>query len=249
MASKIGRTYARCTVCDMDFVISHGGASHVASHVKSMRHKQKGLALEQSSKMTNYSTSKPASPTSKSDPLSVIRAETLFALFLVEHNLPLSASDHAGLLFRAMFPDSRIAKDYGCARSKTTDIVRVCGSEVGSQLAMDMRSGPFVLGTDGSQEGGEKYFPIVVTVERDLKHHTELLSISTCEGSATGEAIFGLLQEELKVYDINWSNCLSLLVDNANVMTGKHKGSLHLSGRKIKKFTWLAVSATSFIWL
>ena len=67
------------------------------------------------------------------------------------------------------------------------------GSEVGSQLTMDMRSGPFVLGTDSSQEGGEKYFPIVVTVERDLKHHTKLLSIPTCEGLATGEAIFGLL--------------------------------------------------------
>ena len=100
---------------------------------------------------------------------------------------------------------------------------------------MDMRSGPFVLGTDGSQEGGEKYFPIVVAVERDLKHHTKLLSIPTCEGLATGEAIFGLLQEKLKVYDINWSNCLSLVVDNANVMTGKHKGVIAFVREKNKE--------------
>ena len=42
----------------------------------------------------------------------VIHFELLFASFLIEHNIPLSASDHAGPLFRKMFPDSELAKKY-----------------------------------------------------------------------------------------------------------------------------------------
>ena len=126
-----------------------------------------------------------------------------------------------------MFPDSEIAKSYASGRTKTTQIITTCGSEVSAELAADMRN--------GSPEGGEKYFPIVVTVERDNKHRTELLSIPTCDGSATGENIYNLLDNELKVYDIRWSNCLSLVVDNANVMTGYNKGVIAYVRKQVQK--------------
>ena len=54
--------------------------------------------------------------------LKVIGAEVKFTGFLLEHNLPIAASDHAGPLFRSMFPDSKIAHYYGCARTKTSII-------------------------------------------------------------------------------------------------------------------------------
>ena len=44
----------------------------------------------------------------------MIRAETLFTSFLVEHNCSISAADHAGKLFREMFPGNPVAKDYKC---------------------------------------------------------------------------------------------------------------------------------------
>jgi hypothetical protein len=47
----------------------------------------------------------------------VTNAEVLFTNFLIEHNVPIAVSDHAGSLFRKMFPDSEIAKKYGCART------------------------------------------------------------------------------------------------------------------------------------
>ena len=49
-----------------------------------------------------------------------ICVETLFAHFLVEHNIALSASDHAGEMFRNMFPNSKIAKSYASGRTKIT---------------------------------------------------------------------------------------------------------------------------------
>lgn len=45
-----------------------------------------------------------------------IKSEVLFTSFLVEHNIPLSAADHAGALFKQMFPDSDIASKCSCAR-------------------------------------------------------------------------------------------------------------------------------------
>ena len=47
--------------------------------------------------------------------LQVTNAETLFTNFLIEHNVPIAVSDLAGPLFRKMYPDSEIAKKYGCA--------------------------------------------------------------------------------------------------------------------------------------
>ena len=43
---------------------------------------------------------------------SVIRAEVLFAYFLGEHHLAFQLGDHCTKLFRLMFPDSSIAKDF-----------------------------------------------------------------------------------------------------------------------------------------
>ena len=43
---------------------------------------------------------------------SVIRAEALFAYFLGEHHLAFQLEDHCTTLFKLMFPDSSIAKDF-----------------------------------------------------------------------------------------------------------------------------------------
>ena len=59
-----------------------------------------------------------------SDDYSVINAEALFTKFLIEHSIPLSASDHAGPLFKSMFPVSEIVNKYSFARTKTTTIIK-----------------------------------------------------------------------------------------------------------------------------
>ena len=220
VASKIDSTYARCTACEIDFKISHGGIADVSKHVKSVQHIAKAAALKNSTPLGHF-----LETCDKSVDNRVIRAEVMFTAFLGEHNVPLAASDHAGNLFRSMFPNNDIAEAYSCARTKTAAIVKELGADSKAELAQCMQRGPFVLGTDGSQEGEEKYFPIVVSAldpEGNIK--TELLSVPTCETSATGENIFGLLDSELKVFDLSWKNCLAFVTDNANVMVGSKKG-------------------------
>ena len=40
--------------------------------------------------------------------------------FLAEHNLPFATADHLGPLFKAIFPDSKIAKAYSCESCNST---------------------------------------------------------------------------------------------------------------------------------
>ncbi|XP_062893834.1 dephospho-CoA kinase domain-containing protein isoform X1 [Mobula hypostoma] len=55
----------------------------------------------------------------------VTRAEVYFTSFIAEHNLPFQVCKHTGKLFRKMFPDSDIAKNYACSSTKTAAIVKV----------------------------------------------------------------------------------------------------------------------------
>ena len=43
--------------------------------------------------------------------------------FLVEHNLPFAVTDHLSPLLHNIFSDSDIAKNYACARTKTTCVI------------------------------------------------------------------------------------------------------------------------------
>ena len=49
----------------------------------------------------------------------VMRAEVKVATLLVQHNVPLALADELTPLFRGVFPDSQIAKNYSSKRTKT----------------------------------------------------------------------------------------------------------------------------------
>lgn len=51
-----------------------------------------------------------------------------------------------------------------------------------------MRSGPFSLSTDGSNDSSSKQFPLVIRCPgSDGLIHSEVLSLPICDGSSTGE--------------------------------------------------------------
>ncbi|KAL8598205.1 hypothetical protein ACOMHN_043276 [Nucella lapillus] len=99
-----------------------------------------------------------------------------------------------------------------------------------------MKSGPFVIGTDGSQEGGEKHYPIVVRFcDSNGYIQSKLLANSTSTDSSTGENIFHLLDDTLTSLGIDWTKCLSLVCDNAATMTGVNKGVISYVRKKTPK--------------
>ena len=113
-ASRKGENFAFCKLCNSDFTIGHGGAHDIRQHEKANKHQ---LAV------SSTTTQPELKFIHTRENLDVIRSEVLFTKFLIERNLPLSVANDAGDLFRTLFLDSNIAKDYACARTKTVAII------------------------------------------------------------------------------------------------------------------------------
>lgn len=86
------------------------------------------------------------------------------ANLLVQHNIPIAVADHLGPMMKDVFPDSAIAKGYASARTKTTCIINGClGPHFKTLLVEAMKSGPFSIAIDGSNDSGlEKMNPLTV---------------------------------------------------------------------------------------
>jgi hypothetical protein len=136
-------------------VSHHGGHGDIEKHVATEKHKR----VETSKKITP-SVSKFFDA---GKDLSVIRAEVLFSEFLVEHNIPLSVTEHTGQLFRKMFSDSQIAKKYSAGPTKTRSIVGELARNDAIAITRAMQSAPYSLATDGSQDYSDhKLYPLVI---------------------------------------------------------------------------------------
>jgi guanyl-specific ribonuclease Sa len=72
--------------------------------------------------------------------------------FLLEHNIAMNAMDHFSDLCKKMFPDSKLAKDFSCKRTKSTCVAKELGSNAQTHVAKILKSTPFTITTDGSAD-------------------------------------------------------------------------------------------------
>ena len=122
-ASKRGTKYAYCKLCSSNFDLSHGGFNDIKRHVEGVRHADR---LSQSSSSSPITSFYGMQAVTQSHAKNVTSAEVMMCQFLAMHNLPFLAADHLSDLFRVMFPDSKIAGDFACKRTKTKSII--CGA-------------------------------------------------------------------------------------------------------------------------
>nr|XP_033943812.1 uncharacterized protein LOC117449984 [Pseudochaenichthys georgianus] len=110
---------------------------------------------------------------------------------------------------------------------------------------MKMRTNPFTLITDGSNDTGrEKMNPLTVRVYDSSTSKVVHRFLDMCPTSGpscgTAEVIYQKMDEALQKNAIPWRNCVSLSVDNAPVNTGarnsiasrilKEHGSIYIHG-------------------
>ena len=126
-SSKKGEHHAACTICGLDFSIAASGSYDITTHIKTAKHSSNAAQKSSNRSITQFL---PAS----NDQLQLIRAETTWTLFVIEHNLPFVTSDGFSNIVKEMFPDSKIARDFGCRRTKTTSITRALGQETRGEL-------------------------------------------------------------------------------------------------------------------
>ena len=116
--SKKGSTYAYCTVCNCDISVAGGGVHEVKRHCRSVKHRSlfEGLQDQPSLPVTLA-----RAHTENSFRDKVLKSEIFFARFIAEHNTSFATADHFTGLCKCMFPDSKIAEAFSCARTKTCD--------------------------------------------------------------------------------------------------------------------------------
>ena len=109
--------------CQRDISMKFGGRQIHKDEVSAIINQTSKAAHLGNFAFTSVTDGKKGGKTGEEDN-SVINARILFAQFIVEHNLPPTCADHAGKLFRSMFPDSDIAKKLKCAGTKTTALIK-----------------------------------------------------------------------------------------------------------------------------
>ena len=95
-----------CIPCKKSVSCTHQGLGDVKQHCLGKAHIQNVNAIAQSRKISF----KPANTNDEKQ----IRAEVLHTNFIVQHNISFLTTDHMAPLYRAMFPDSNIAKNFRC---------------------------------------------------------------------------------------------------------------------------------------
>ena len=77
------------------------------------------------------------------------------AVALAQHNVPLAIMDHLSPLFWDIFHDSKIAKGFSAARTKTTCIMNMALCPYfESVLVAHIKEHPFALAIEGSNDIG-----------------------------------------------------------------------------------------------
>ena len=84
-------------------------------------------------------------------------------MFVSKHNLAFLTSDHATKLFPKMFPDSEIAKQFACGRTKTTAILKEALSHY-LKVTKESMSNQFSIMMDESNDKIDKSCIILVRV-------------------------------------------------------------------------------------
>ncbi|KAK3791726.1 hypothetical protein RRG08_033830 [Elysia crispata] len=212
--SPLGDSYARCSIMGVT-KISSGGGNVISRHVLTPKHKGRAECKQNACNLKNFFQQVKSRG---EDDLQVIRAETLFANAIVEHNLSLALADHMSDLFTKMFPDSQIAKKYAAGRTKTRGLVQVLADSAESSITSENQQKPFSPSTDGSNDKGLSLlqkFEKRNSNDRAVRAHTFLQSSSS------------------KLYALFLSYTLPIFTE-ANTFLQKEDPVLHLMQNKLR---------------
>ncbi|KAH7981395.1 hypothetical protein HPB49_023651 [Dermacentor silvarum] len=179
----------------------HSGKGDVKLHLVTTMHQNFLHAAEKQRAMSNFF--------GNSNENSVVRVECLFTGFFLEHNLPLSLSDHVEPLLHKMFPKFEDVKRSGCGRNKTTAIVGEMDRATQGAMVESLKCSVFALAVDGSNDTLSQLYPAVATyyVEKCGWVGSKLLGMQALQGEATGRKIGNLVLDALRPLDIPASNC------------------------------------------
>jgi len=159
--SSLEDDMAFCKLCSSNISVASGALYDVKRHSNSVGHKKAVDAQKSSKSIANFI------PKAKAElEHCTIVAETLFANFIAEHNIPFSVADHFSELSYKMFPDSEIAAKFACKKTKCTQIVkRAIAPSLYDEVIKNCQENAFsILCDESTDRGTDKCFAIMVRV-------------------------------------------------------------------------------------
>ncbi|XP_077581558.1 zinc finger BED domain-containing protein 5-like [Stigmatopora nigra] len=217
-SSKKGPEFSYCVACKTDIKVAASGFYDVRRHFSTDGHIEAVHKAKQFKPISEHFSAKIKDPS----PDLCTRAEILFAQFVAEHNLPATVADHFTSLIKEMCPDSKIAKEFSCRRTKTTMIVKHClAPAYTNPVISKCKTQPFSLMIDESNDrNATKRLVILVRLFDGESTKTRLLDLPELT-SGKAASIFEVIDSFFKKNEIPWENCVGFGSDNCNTMIGR----------------------------
>nr|XP_042901375.1 phosphoglucosamine mutase-like [Parasteatoda tepidariorum] len=119
-----------------------------------------------------------------------------------------------------MFPDSDIAKNYNCGRTKSSAIANEMANELQKSIMDQLKNAAFSIAIDGTNDSDSKLHPLVVTFFDELiqKIQSCVLAFTIIRDGCTGVNIANGVLDKLRTLGIPFQKCVSFGAGNAPVM-------------------------------
>ncbi|XP_022076088.2 uncharacterized protein LOC127535448 isoform X2 [Acanthochromis polyacanthus] len=230
-----GNVYeARCILCKKCFKLGTMGVKAVESHMQSAKHKASKSSCQQTLGISRFCSTlvstgppppAPISATGTAAPhlrtvfgcTPTLKAEVLWCLNTVTKHQSYKSNEGAGDLFRAMFPDSDIARSFACGSDKTAYISKFgLARYISEQLVADVNKDAFVLMFDESLNHTTKTKQLDLHIRYWCEDHVQSrYSGSQFMGHGTAEDLLRHFKEGAK--DLDRRKLLSVSMDGPNV--------------------------------
>lgn len=214
-------------LCKLIFVFYR---SDIDRHVRSERHiaSSKSVQSENTNLMKNFLRNEKETELDK----QVKYAELMLCGYVAAHNEPFLKMDHLVDVLKDIFPDSKIAQEISCKRTKTKGLVlNVLGDEK-EHLVSVLKANKFSILVDESTDiSSVKTFCIIVRLYCEnlgniVSRFWDLQQVFTendpvgAEEGATARRLFTLMKNSFEKFDIPFSNVIGFGSDGCNTMMG-----------------------------
>lgn len=234
---------AECSICDQGkakkaiVTVSFKGKSAFTDHLNTEKHKIAIETLNKNSSLEKFWVFQP-------EDQKVIAAEATLAYHNAVHKSPFRAVDCTHKLLPKLFPDSKIATKISCGRTKTEAILKGVLSEYSLELHTKQLENVYFLsvGTDGSNHGSLKMFPVIVRYFDMKKGILHFLIEFKALPNEKAKTIADYVQDATKSRSIE-KQVIAFSADNTNTNFGGMKRNegdnifSKLKGKLVVRFT------------
>uniref|UniRef100_A0A8C4Y930 HAT C-terminal dimerisation domain-containing protein n=2 Tax=Gopherus TaxID=38771 RepID=A0A8C4Y930_9SAUR len=216
---KVDEFTAECILCRQTFSIKYEGRRAVNIHAECTKHKEAVKNQKRTPQIAPFFTKKDAPQ------VNLVTAAEIGEIYHgVVHHLSYASQCGNNMLPRFL-PDSEIARKMSCGRTKATSITEnVLAPKSQELLLNDLElAGFFSVGSDASNKGNRKFFPITVRYFSKTEGIKYGLLDFYRDNDETSEAIAARISNIIEENGLNINCVSSYVADNASVNFEKHR--------------------------